>query len=352
MDCLDRFNKRMRLSGGSLRNENINNSRKLLESTFEDDASFTFGIYMWELDRKTYENQTPIKIRLFNRTFSAANGWTEKFQTLIDTEILVGDIVYDSNEDIYLICTEVFNVDNIHYEGKFTLCNWILKWQDKETGRIFEYPCHEINSTQYNSGENFGDVFTYGSSQHQVTLPADEYTVEIDTPQRFFLDKGKKNPTSFVVTQNDTTSWLVGKKGVVKVTLKECAMDNDADRPDLGICDYVDINDIKKDNDDTVVGEIAKSVIKFSSNIIKSGGSSQWFSAKFYDDNNNEVTGITPVWNIICDFKNKLEVIQSDDKLIIGIDNDEYVDEEFKIELSNESGEYLSSVIVRIESLL
>ena len=35
------------------------------------------------------------------------------------------------NEDEYLICTEAFNIDNIHFKGKFTLCNWILKWQKK-----------------------------------------------------------------------------------------------------------------------------------------------------------------------------------------------------------------------------
>ena len=46
MKCLDKFNKKMILSGGSLRNENIKNSQELLKETFADDASLALGIYL------------------------------------------------------------------------------------------------------------------------------------------------------------------------------------------------------------------------------------------------------------------------------------------------------------------
>ncbi len=350
MDCLDRFNRKMQLSGGTLRSENIKNSRELLKATFEDDASFALGIYMWELDRTTYEDQTPIKVRLYGRAFSAAQGWTEKFQTLMDTKIEVGDIIYDSEENRYLICTEVFNIDDIHYQGKFTLCNWMLKWQDRETGRIFEYPCHEINSTQYNSGEKANNVFTRGSSQHQITLPMDKYTVELSTPQRFFLDKATKNPTSFIVSQNDTTSWLAGNKGLVKVTVIECTTDNDKDRPDLGICDYVDINSLKKETES--IGTV-KAIIMYDTRIIKSGGDSQKFIGKFFDEKGNDITDKTDfIWEVVCDFKDELEIKQFGNCIRIGIDNDEFVDEEFRLTLSDSTGQYSASAIIQIESLL
>ena len=281
MKCLDRFKSKMNYYGGSLRNENIQNSRKLLEETFSDDASLALGVFFWELGIKSFEDKIPIKIRLFERKFSNANGWTVKFQTLFDTPIIVGDIIYDSNADEYLICTESFNIDDIHWQGKFTLCNWILKWQDKK-GKILEYPCHDINSTQYNSGEQANKQFTIGSSQHMITLPCDENTVVLGSPQRFYLDKNSENPTSFIVTQNDTTSYNYGKKGLVKVTLYECATNGNTDRPDLGLCDYIDIQSIKTDNADDEF--ISKSVISYETSIIKSGGDSQIFIGKFYDN--------------------------------------------------------------------
>ena len=127
MRCLDRFNKRMSLSGGSLREDSIFNTRELLKETFADDPSFTSGVYFWRLGLKEYRHELPVNIRLYGRSFSAANGVTVKFQTPYDTPVVVGDIIYDTKEDAYFICTEAFNIDNIHFKGKFTLCNWMLK---------------------------------------------------------------------------------------------------------------------------------------------------------------------------------------------------------------------------------
>lgn len=349
MRCLDKFKTKMSYSGVSLRDENIKNSQMLLEETFSDDASLALGIYFWELGIKSYESKTPIKIRLYKRAFSNANGVTVKFQTLIKTPIIVGDIVYDSTSDEYLICTESFNIDGIHWQGKLTLCNWILKWQNKN-GDILEYPCHDINSTQYNSGEQANRQFTIGSSQHMVTLPCDENTVVLSSPQRFFLDKDTVNPTSFIVTQNDTTSYNYGKKGLVKVTLMECASNNVTDRFDLGICDYIDKEEIKTDNSNDVF--VSKSVISYDTTIIKSGGDSQVFIGKFFDNEGNEIADIIPKWEVVCDFKNILEIKKSDNQISIGIDNDDYIDEEFKLILSDSNGDYSSTLVVKIESLL
>lgn len=354
MQCLDRFNKKMSCSGGSLRNEYIFNTRELLKETFADDPSFTFGIYFWKLGLKEYRNESPVDIRLYGRSFSAANGVTVKFQTPYDNPVVVGDIVYNINEDEYLICTESFNIDNIHYKGKFTLCNWILKWQKKD-GTILEYPCYDMNATQYNSGEQFNRNFAVGSSQHMITLPCDENTVELSTPQRFYLDKATVNPTTFIVTQNDTTSYNYGKKGLVRITVYESPNNHETDRPDLGICDYIDINATGDVCEDIRCCKVSKAVIEYDTDIIKSGGDSQKFIGKFYDNNGKEITGVIPHWKIACDFSSALQVDEDGNCLSIGIDDDSYIDEEFKLTCSdenNESGILSDALIIKIESLL
>lgn len=357
MRCLDKFNKKMSYSGGSIRKEGIFNTRELLKETFADDPSFRLGIYFWKLGLKEYNNESPIDIRLYGRTFSAANGVTVKFQTLHDTPVVVGDIIYDANEDEYLICTEAFNIDDIHYKGKFTLCNWMLKWQNKY-GRILEYPCYDMNATQYNSGEQSNKVFTIDSNQHILTLPSDENTVELCSPKRFYLDKATINPSTFIVTQNDTTSYNYGKKGLVKLTVFAHPSNVEADRPDLGICDYVDMS-AGSPNAGTTVNEYccraSKTVIEYDTSIIKSGGDSQVFVGKFYDDKGNEVSDIVPHWTIVCDFSDKLQVKEFDNCLSIGIDDDLYIDEEFKLVCSSEDDEndiLSSTLIIKVESLL
>lgn len=346
MKCFDKFKRKMTLSGGSIRNENIISSQNLLNEVFADDASNTLNIYFWQLGLTSYENEKKLNIRLYERKYSAANGYTVKFHTLNDTPVIVGDIIYMQDFDEYYICTESFDIDRIHYQGKLTLCNWILKWQNKY-GDILEYPCYDINSTQYNSGEQSNKQFTIGSSQHMILLPCDENTVALNSPQRFFLDKNKVNPTSFIVTQNDTTSYNIGKKGIVRVTLYEYANLNETDRPDLGICDYIDKSTLN--NSDTE--NLSMATISYDTTIIKSGGNKQTFTAKFYDNDGVEIN-ITPKWEIVCDFKEFLEKEISGNSIKIGIDNDDLIDEEFKLILKDESDQYSSSVIVRIESLL
>lgn len=351
MKCLDKFNKKMMLSGGSLRNENIKNSRMILRETFFDDASFAHGLYMWERGLKSYVNRETLSIRIYKRAYSSANGVTMKFQTLYDSPVVVGDVIYDSKTDEYLLCTESFDIDHIHWQGKLTLCNWILKWQ-KPDGEILEYPCHDVNATQYNSGEQSNKQFTIGSSQHMVYLPYDENTVVLRHPQRFFLDRDTTRPTSFMVTQNDTTSYGYGKKGIVQVTLLEHVYNPDTDRPDLGICDYIGDEALVTGKSVNGVKVASKSEILCNKSIIKSGGSSQVFVGKFFDDDGNEVANVEPHWKIICDFSSSLQVEEVGNQLVIGIDDDNYVDEEFKIVLSDSDGNRSSSLIVKVESLL
>ena len=331
----------------------------MLNETFADDPSFALGIYFWKLGLKEYIHEKPIGIRLYGRAFSAANGVTVKFQTPYNTPVVVGDIIYDTKKNEYLICTEVFDIDGMHYKGKFTLCNWILKWQKKD-GTILEYPCYDMNSTQYNSGEQSNRNFVIGSSQHMITLPCDENTVELNTPQRFYLDKAKNHLTSFIVTQNDTTSHNYGSKGLVKVTVMESPNNSATDRPDLGICDYIDMsnqNTIEPSvaNIDDDFNQVLKAVIDYNTTIIKSGGDSQIFVGKFYDKMGNEVQGIKPHWTLACPFADKLILEEFDGGLSIGIDDDTYIDEEFKLTLSDDnkdSNAISSSLLIKIESLL
>ena len=339
----------MALSGSSIRNEVIKNSKELLKETFADDPSFASGIYFWQPSTHSYADPNEMPIRLYGRSFSNANGVVVKFQTLIDNPIVVGDMLYDSNDDEYLLCTESFNVDGVHWKGKFSLCNWILKWQNKY-GDILEYPCVDINSTQYNSGEQASAKMTIGSSQHMATLPYDENTIAIKSPQRFFLDRDTETPTSFIVTQNDNTSMFFGKKGLIKITMLECERNNDTDRPDLGICDYFEKDELKTNNADK--NKVIKSVISYKTTTIKSGGSKQKFVGTFVNENGEEINGVSTNWEIICDFADSLIVNEEGNSLTIGVDDDSLIDEEFKLVLSDESGNYKSSIIIQIGSLL
>lgn len=347
LDCFNKFKSKMNLIGGSIRSEKINNSRAILNDVFEDDPAFTHGVYYWKLNLDDYSNEDAIRIRMYNRKHSNANGVTIKFQSLYNNPVVVGDLLYSSVEDEYYLCTESFDKDGINFEGELTLCNWILKWQD-QNGEILNYPCYDSNTTQYNSGERFNEQITVGTSQHMIQLPYDNNTVVLNTPKRFMLDRNTENPTTFIVTQNDNTSYNFGKKGIVKITLYEHPLDIENDRIDLGICDYFEPNSIDNQN----VNGFSAQII-YDSLEIKSGGDSQKYRAVF-KDNGIEVINIVPEWNIISDFNDDIDITINNETHIIelSIDNDEHIDEDIRLVLSDAGQTVQASIVLKIGGLL
>lgn len=221
--------------GNNLRQAKINDGQLLMKHQLMSDPSYRDSFSLWTFDGdKNIDTTVPIKV--FGEKYSAANGLTLLFNTLIEDRIKVGNVLYDSKEGYYWICVESFNRDDILCTGKLVRCNYWMRWQDKN-GKIFEYPVFEINSTQYNSGESGDKTMTLGSSQHLVTITADENTINLNHGQRFFWDRNTVDPSVFKVTQNDTTA-MNYDDGVLKVTIMEDQYDPNTDSIEYWLCDY------------------------------------------------------------------------------------------------------------------
>lgn len=197
------------------------------------------------LDVETYENFLTgeiIDLNINKQTKSEVSGYQKEFTSLITAPVQHGDTFYNEDENLYWICTEVMRKSGLYYDGKLTRCNNILRWQD-ENKNIFEYPVFDINSTQYNSGE-FGDkTMTLGSSQHLLTIVADENTIALNHGHRFFWDRNTVDPTVFKLTQNDTTA-MNYDKGLVKMTVTEDQYNPKTDSIENWLCDYFKVSTI------------------------------------------------------------------------------------------------------------
>ena len=197
------------------------------------------------LDVETYENfltGETIDLNINKQTKSEVSGYQKEFTSLITAPVQHGDTFYNEDEGLYWICTEVMCKSGLYYDGKLTRCNNILKWQD-ENKHIFEYPAFDINSTQYNSGE-FGDkTMTLGSSQHLLTIVADENTIALNHGHRFFWDRNTVDPTVFKLTQNDTTA-VNYDRGIVKLTVTEDQYNPKTDSIENWLCDYFKVSTV------------------------------------------------------------------------------------------------------------
>ena len=197
------------------------------------------------LDVETYENfltGETIDLNINRQTKSEVSGYQKEFTSLITAPVQHGDTFYNEDEGLYWICTEVMCKSGLYYDGKLTRCNNILKWQD-ENKHIFEYPVFDINSTQYNSGEFSNKIVTMGSSQHLLTIVADENTIALNHGHRFFWDRNTVDPTVFKLTQNDTTA-VNYDRGIVKLTVTEDQYNPKTDSIENWLCDYFKVSTV------------------------------------------------------------------------------------------------------------
>ena len=227
--------------GGNIRQSKINDGKLLMNNQLMTDPSYNSNMVFWQFGVDV-GNLESVPIKTFNEKYSAANGINLQFDALIDSPIVVGDLLYDKKRNLYWICIESFDRDEILCAGKLVRCNYIMKWQDDDKN-IFEYPVFEINSTQYNSGE-FGDkTMTLGSSQHLITAIADKNTIALNHGHRFFWDRNTVDPTVFKLTQNDTTA-MNYDKGLVKITVTEDQYNPKTDSIENWLCDYFKVSTV------------------------------------------------------------------------------------------------------------
>ena len=314
MSGYDNFRLRTTLDGVNSREAKINDARHILALEFTNDPSYCDSMYRWIPGVNSHMGNK-IDIRLFGRRYSSANGYTAQFEVQVDDKPDIGDYYFEKELNQYWICTELHNVNHIYVGGKLTMCNWFLKWQN-EQGEILEYPCNDINSTQYNSGEAGDKTMTLGSAQHMATVQATPDTIDIRSPLRFFVSRDYTIP--FRVTQNDTVSNNYGN-GLCKITLTQDLLQPD-DRPDLGLCDYKEPTPLPPEPDETT-----DLLAVISGNNKLKCGFDRDYIVKFIDSNKEIHNDVEFEWNVISDFEvgqntdgNKITLFVDDENCIGG----------------------------------
>ena len=339
---LQLMKERVKQTGTSLYDEQIKDAQDALEYGFDDDVSRAKQMYFWIPGVNPHKGER-LDVKLYDRKNGAANGNTQKFLTKHTDMVEVGDYIYNEKDSTYWICTESFNIDDIHFEGKFTQCNWVLRWQ-RPDGTILEYPCQDINATQYNSGEAENSTMTLGSSQHMETVQATEDTMALASPKRFYIGRGNNIP--YVVTQNDTTACFYGK-GLCKITVMQDVNRDGIDRPDLGICDYISPTIPPEEDDETTIlsGAISGTI---SGNKNLKVGFERTYTASLVSEDGNEIEWSDDFsWNI----SNSVEVTLAVNGGEIGllVEDEDLIDTSFALQiLDNKDGLVITEITITV----
>lgn len=341
--------ERMKISGVTPRDEMIRDGQNLLKEELEHDVSYSPTMYFY--DSVNEKDDRLAKLRIQNRRNSTLNGNYIDFLTTYDNPVKVGDYIHDTKDDTYWLVYNSFNVDDIHYEGKLYQCNYRLKWQ-LYNGKIVSRWCNFASASKYNVGENMTSALILSSNTYTVLIGYCEEAFDLEG-KRVFIDIKEDNPTKvFKITRNDDIPYNYGNMGaLLSFIADKTEFNEDTDNQQLRICDYFEINnsDIYDCEQENISQNIEQqidtdNIVKTSVLSAKISGTNKLkvtiprtYIATILDENRNELEWDDEKykWNIISDFDIKYTI--KNNKIILEIDNDNYVNKSFILQLINGS---------------
>lgn len=313
---LQLMKERIKQSGTSLYEEQIQDAQDILNYGFQDDVSYNPNIV-------SYKTKNKIPIKMYNQKFSSSYGITTNFLTTNNKKIELGNLLYDTAKNEYWLCIESYNVSNIHNEGKLGKCSRFLKWQD-ENGLFQETPIIVTPTSKYNNGESSTNIIQLGSDQLLLFMQLNEDTVKLDRGTKFFIDENKLQPSVYELTRIDTALYTYMGKGVLSMIVTECAYSPTDKELELGVCNYKKVNT-------TLLPQTKPDETAFSINATISGnknlkcGFTRTYTVNFTDESGNKINweDVNFDWNVLSNFdieqtldRNTIKLLVEDESLI------------------------------------
>lgn len=236
--------------------------------------------------------------------------------------------------------------NNKSYE-KATLkeCQYKIKWQ-KSNGDIVERWANLTSASKYDIGEGGNNVLILSSNNFTIVIPHDEDGLTIDG-KRIFIDTSDNPQKVFKITRNDDVLFFHGKNGgTLSLIADKTELSIDTDRPDLRLCDYININNVPPPFTLDQSSMISAAIIGKTRVII---GFEQTYTANLWNKSGNRVEWDDELfsWQVTSNFpieqkseKNKITITVNDKNLtnhsfLLKIIFKETVIAESKITVSN-----------------
>lgn len=188
--------------------------------TFENDvlgSSLAKDVMLYG-DRIT---NSPTSIRALIQDMEADSQSKSNFRTILCLlgTIMCGDYLYFN--DRWWMVIDLVDNNTVYEKGVLQFCNYTINYIVPHTETVVSYPVPTINSTQYNSGEEWRDRAVGVSAQRIMYLPNNEETLYVDNDFRLLMDANKQKPDAWKVTQVDSETYAFSSRGLLRWTVME-----------------------------------------------------------------------------------------------------------------------------------
>lgn len=247
-----------------------------------------------------------------------------KIHCPMSADVKRGYYVKYENE-VWIIDTNVVNVDGAYWSTRMTRCQYVLRWQNTK-GEIVERWAYASDQTKYSNGETGNNNLTIGDNQYGLLVPIDSETKLLKRNMRFPFDfDDAEEPDIYELTNRK----IKLAEGTIQLSFSFDSFNKDVDSRvvmpnglEVWICNYhsptTPPNPITPPTDETAV--LSASI---TGNTELKLGISRTYTVTFTDENDVEVTDVEFVWNVVSDFDveqvvegNTVELYVEDDSLI------------------------------------
>ena len=318
---------RIKCSGSTVREEMIIDGQNLLKEELEHDSSYSPTLFFWNCNNGGYDDKLA-NLRIYGRKHSSSNGYYQHFITTHDNPVKIGDYFHDTKDNTYWLVYNSFNVDDIHYEGKMILCNYLLKWQLSD-GTIVERWANTISTSNSDRGETGNNVLITSSNSYSILIGYCEEGLELDE-KRVFIDNRITSPTKvYKITGSDNVSNYSGNMGaLLSFTAEKREFNPHTDNQKLRICDYIEPSSPTPPTPyPSNTATNIKAVISGNTHLRNSY--KRTFTVKFTDENDNDVdwNHVDFKWHVIADF----DVIQktNGNKITLSVNDEKTIEKTF-----------------------
>ena len=235
-----------------------------------------------------------------------------------------GDYIFF--EDEYWIVDGRPGNNHTYEKAMLKECQYKLRWQ-RNDGCIIERWANLTSASKYDVGENKGKNIILTSNNFTIVIPEDKDGLTIDG-QRVFIDISRIPKKVFKITRSDDVLFYHNRHGgTLSLIADKAEFNSDTDRPDLRVCDYIDINHSCNSSDNEqfeIIGnneiKVGISRIYYAKIINKTADELKW------DDNKYS-------WNVICDFDISIEI--NGPKIRLSISDESMINKTFLLQLKD-----------------
>lgn len=140
---------------------------------------------------------------------------------------------------IYWLIDGLPGDNGIFEKATLKLCQYKFRWQ-KDDGSIIERWGNLTSASKYDVGEGGNNTLILSSNNYTILIPHDDDGQTIEG-RRVFIDTSKTPHKVFKITRNDDPLFLYGEHGgVLSLIADKTEFNDNTDRPDLLLCDYID----------------------------------------------------------------------------------------------------------------